>query len=304
MGNLVCFGNNSVCGEYFPYFDAYTDVCYIASTCPLPVFTGWNFTTLCPSCTQLICDQCDLLDRSKCSVCKPNTNSHLSGTTCVCDTNYVNVTFPISTASSGLWNNLTPSLLSCKLNCSAVITGCLQNDCINASFCTVCSTASNYVLLVHNATDQTCVLCNVQIIRCTTCVNSSHCSVCADGSYLDSTASSGTCPLCSSAMLHCTKCTGSTTCTVCETGYLLSPTANQCLCDKTYNLLNCQSCTVAGKCDVCVALFFLNTTTLKCQPCSDIHPSCTDCSDENTCISCSAGFALDSVAKAGSVTCR
>jgi hypothetical protein len=304
MGTLVCFGNSSTCGEYLPYYDAYTDDCYITSTCPLPVFTGWNFTTLCPNCTQLVCDKCDPSDRSKCSLCKPNTNTCLSGTACICDTNYLPVTHPIDTASSGLWNNLTPSLLSCKLNCSAVIPGCLQNDCANASFCTVCLTTSNYVLLVHNATDQSCVLCNVQIVRCTTCVNSSHCSVCSDGSYLLSSVPTGSCPLCSSAMSHCTNCTDGSICTLCELGYLVNPTTKKCDCDKTYNLLNCQSCTVAGQCDACVTLHFLNSTTLKCQPCSDIHPSCTDCSDENTCTACSSGSALDSTTFPGSVKCK
>jgi cysteine-rich repeat protein len=303
-GNLLCFGNSTECGEGYTHFDFITESCYISTTCPLPVFTGWNFTTLCPNCTQLVCDLCDPSDRSKCSLCKPNTNTRLSGTACICDTNYLPVTHPIDTASSGLWNNLTPSLLSCKLNCSAVIPGCLQNDCANASFCTVCLTTSNYVLLVHNATDQSCVLCNVQIVRCTTCVNSSHCSVCSDGSYLLSSVPTGSCPLCSSAMSHCTNCTDGSVCTLCELGYLVNPTTKKCDCNKTYNLVNCQSCTVAGQCDFCVALHFLNSTTLKCQPCSDIHPSCTDCSDENTCTSCSAGFALDSVAKSGSVTCR
>ncbi len=195
--------------------DLLDNLCYTASTCPLPVFTGWASTVNCPMCIQQACQLCDVLDRLKCSICKPNTETHLSGTLCVCNTNFYEFTVPIDTASQGLWNNLTPSLDYCKLNCSAVIPGCLRDDCMNSSYCLICSATLNYILVAVSSTVQTCVLCNVQIPNCQTCTNSSFCAFCTTGSYLLTGATSSSCPLCSPAMPHCTSCTDANTCTIC-----------------------------------------------------------------------------------------
>ena len=230
-------------------------------------------------CIQQVCQLCDVSDRLKCSICKPNTNTHLSGALCVCDTNYYEFTVPIDTASQGLWNNLTSSLDYCKLNCSSAIPGCLRDDCLNSSFCQICSASLNYVLVALSPTVQTCILCNVIIPNCQTCTDRSYCAVCNGGSYLSTGTTSSSCPLCVSTMLHCTNCTDANTCTICESGYLVNATTNKCDCDITFNSLpNCISCILADKCSVCVALYYLNLTTSMCQPCSDIHPSCTDCS--------------------------
>lgn len=304
-GNIFCFGNITLyCSELHTYVDPLDNLCYTASTCPLPVFTGWASTTSCPMCIQQVCQLCDVLDRLKCSQCKSNSFTHLSGTSCVCDTNYYEFTVAIDSASQGLWNNLTPSLDYCKLNCSVVIPGCLRDDCLNSTFCLICSAPLNYVLIVESSTVQTCDLCNVQIPNCLTCTNSSHCAVCNSGFVLLTDATSSTCP-CSSVMPHCIDCSDANTCTICEPGYPLNGITSKCDCDITFNSLeNCLSCILVDKCSVCVALFFLNSTTSICQPCSDIHSSCTDCTGEKSCISCASGYALDSISMPGSVICQ
>jgi len=284
--------------------------CYKANTCPLPVFAGWTSTDTCPSCGQLACEECDVADRYKCSKCKSGINTHLSGLICVCDTNYIPVTTAIDTAALGLWNNQTPSLTSCKLNCTAAIPGCQQNDCTNATYCTSCFVSQNYVLLSTSLTTQTCILCNVRIQHCTSCVDSSFCSTCNDGSYLlDSytggVKTSSSCPLCSSVLPNCVNCTDANTCTDCDVGYVLNSTTKKCYCNVTYNSLpHCKECLVPDTCSICVDLYFLNSTTKACQPCSDIHSSCENCTSENTCTVCASGYALDSVINPGSVKCR
>lgn len=273
--------------------------CYTASTCPLPVFTGWTVAGICPSCIQIVCQTCQVTDRSSCSLCKAGTNTHLSGTTCVCDANFIPVTQAIDTASSGLWNNLTPSLMSCKLNCSAAIAGCFQNDCANSTYCTVCDTASNYVLVIISPSQQTCKLCNVQITDCTTCTDQNFCATCDDGYYLNNVLSGGTivgknCPACSTVLTNCIKCSDSSTCTLCNSGYKLNTSTKKCDCDPTYNSLPyCLTCTTPTQCSSCTTnAYFLNSTTLQCQPCPGIHSSCLTCSSELLCTSCSTNYVV------------
>jgi len=161
-------------------------------------------------------------DRSNCSKCKALSNTHLTDNTCVCDTNYIDVTVPISTAALGLWNNLTPSLSSCKLNCSAVLTGCQQNDCLNSSFCTICST--NYVLVAVSLVQQTCVRCSVRIPHCALCFDSNTCATCAIGYALDSVSNPGvvSCKECRQTINNCTTCSSLTVCTDCDIFYGLN----------------------------------------------------------------------------------
>jgi hypothetical protein len=104
-------------------------LCYTPSTCPLPVFTDWTIANTCPPCIQLVCLKCLANDRSSCSKCA--TGSTLSGTRCVCSTNYVEFYTNISTSSLGLWAGTTQSLSSCRLNCTLVISHCLNFDCTN-----------------------------------------------------------------------------------------------------------------------------------------------------------------------------
>lgn len=228
--------------------------CYTASTCPLPVFTGWTVTGICPSCVQLACQTCKVTDRSSCTLCKAGTNTHLSGSTCVCDTNFIPVTQAIDTAALGLWNNLTPSLKSCKLNCSAVITGCLQNDCTNSTYCTVCNTVTNYVLVTVSPTQQTCKLCGSQISDCTKCTDQKFCATCSVGFYLKPVLLSGAiagkiCEMCSIPISNCVKCSDSVTCTECDLGYNLNSSTHKCDCDVSYNSLqHCETCLIPTQC--------------------------------------------------------
>jgi len=88
-------------------------LCYTPSTCPLPVFTDWAIANTCPPCIQLVCLKCLATDRSSCSKCATGF--------------YTN----ISTSSLGLWAGTTQSFSSCRLNCTLVISHCLNFDCTN-----------------------------------------------------------------------------------------------------------------------------------------------------------------------------
>ncbi len=119
-----------------PYLDILDGICYAGNLCPLPIFTGWNYTEQCPPCNQLICQNCTLSNRSGCTLCK--NNSHLNGSICECDLGYYEVNMSISSSAQGLWNNNPISLMNCLINCTYFMSGCKLSNCTNSTVCTVC----------------------------------------------------------------------------------------------------------------------------------------------------------------------
>ena len=184
--------------------------------------------------------------------CLADSNSHLQGTKCICDTNYIEVLTSIDTSSLGLWDNNAQSLSKCILNCSAVIEGCNTYDCTNATFCNSCQT--NYAIVFVSLTNQICKLCSVQIPNCITCTNQNICSLCGSTSYMSVVALFGlvlssSCPLCSSALPHCISCSDDQICITCEAGYIVNGITKKCDCDKTFlNLQNCNYCLIPSQC--------------------------------------------------------
>jgi hypothetical protein len=164
QGNFFCFGNGSECGEAETHTDTVNGLCYTPLTCPLPVFSLWNKPALCPICTQLICLNCSVTNRSNCLECGPF--STLVNGACVCNTFYTGVFTSISTSTLGLWNNTASSLTTCNIVCTA-LEGCAANSCVNATYCTVC--LSGYALVVVNAQTKYCDDCPSLIPNCTTC---------------------------------------------------------------------------------------------------------------------------------------
>ncbi len=143
--------------------DELTGLCYLPTTCPLPVFTGWNVLNTCPKCTQLICNNCTVSNRSDCFDC-PTPNSTLLNGKCSCSINYLPTHTPIDKSTLGMWNGVASSLTSCLLNCTAVISGCKQFDCLNTTYCTIC--IKGYVLDPVSTTVQNCPDCPTLITNC------------------------------------------------------------------------------------------------------------------------------------------
>lgn len=107
-GIIFCLGNDSInCGEGEIWIDSLTGLCYLPTTCPLPVFALWTQVNLCPICTQLICSNCTITNRSDCITCGPF--STLTSGKCICDANYWPFMTAISTSTLGMWNNVASS---------------------------------------------------------------------------------------------------------------------------------------------------------------------------------------------------
>lgn len=129
---------------------------------------------MCPNCTQLICLNCTVTNRSNCLQCE--VNSTLTGGICVCNPNYYGINTTISTSTQGQWNNVANSLTKCLLNCTAVIPKCSLSLCTNSTFCDTCMTG--YILNLYAPGKQNCLNCSQAMPHCLTCTVLTACTLC------------------------------------------------------------------------------------------------------------------------------
>jgi proprotein convertase subtilisin/kexin type 5 len=328
--NLVKSGSTCVCNSTQNlYYNAAGKNCTSCSAA-IPYCASCSssgLSTSCSSCSsgsfknttsglcQLCSPYCSTCTSSSCTLCVSSTFS-ISGTTCYCDASQqlflTTSTSPNSCAScssfvSNCQTCTAPSgTVLCQTcqggyfpsgaACLACVPLCLScTSLLNCASCaatfvsngTDCVCGVGYVL---NAAGTKCLLCDLLIPNCLTCISSGggsyYCGACQDPFY-EAVANATSCTLCP---VECTSCTGPLACSTCVTGY--SQSGGVCTCD---NCVPCVAAVLVPNCAVCDATdcltcepgYFLNGGTGFCEVCP---PGCATCLDGATCQACLSPF--------------